>query len=212
MKGGWNVHVWEVSGGAVQSDGVSVLGRYCVSNEDINKKQDQEVNRFFSHFMRDHHKIYAFVLVMVHRHHDADDLMQETAIILWQKFSEYDEEKSFTAWGIGIARNVIRRYRDAQGRDGRRFRASVYEALERHADIQLDQFDAKMDALRDCVGKLTATDQDLVDQRYEQKLSVKTIAAKVHRSVRGLYQTYARIHALLEDCISRRLSLQEEPQ
>ena len=52
-------------------------------------------------------RIYAYILMLVHNHNDAEDLLQETASILWEKFDEYIPEKSFAAWAVGIARNKI---------------------------------------------------------------------------------------------------------
>lgn len=45
-------------------------------------------------------RIYAFILSLVHNYEDADDLMQETANTMWQKYPDCQPIKDFLSWGI----------------------------------------------------------------------------------------------------------------
>ena len=71
---------------------------------------DNESSRF-GHFIRcmsqNQKQIHAYILMMVHDYHNAEDLMQETAIILWQKFDDCVPGTSFAAWGIQVAQYIV---------------------------------------------------------------------------------------------------------
>ena len=68
-------------------------------------KKELKSEHFFRLYNAAQKRIYAYLLIMVHNHSDAEDLHQETASVLWERFDEFDKSKSFTAWAIGIARN-----------------------------------------------------------------------------------------------------------
>lgn len=61
--------------------------------------------RFFRLYNRAQKRLYSYLLMLVHNHSDAEDLLQETASVLWEQFHQFDKEGSFAAWAIGIARN-----------------------------------------------------------------------------------------------------------
>ena len=156
--------------------------------------------------MRNQRQIHVYILMMVHNNQEAEDLMQETAIILWEKFSEYQPGKSFSSWGIGIARNVILNHRRKQERRRQLFDEKIYQYLETYAQAHSQDLAETTEALRECMSKLNRTDRRLVAMRYEQRLPVKRIAEQIDRSVDGLYQSFTRIYSVLRDCLHRRLS------
>jgi DNA-directed RNA polymerase specialized sigma24 family protein len=39
--------------------------------------------------------IYVYILSLVSNTNDADDIMQETAAVLWRKFSEFNPDMAF---------------------------------------------------------------------------------------------------------------------
>ena len=50
--------------------------------------------RFFRHFMRNQKQFHAYILMMVHNYQDAEDLIQEAAIVMLEKFPEFQPDKS----------------------------------------------------------------------------------------------------------------------
>ena len=41
---------------------------------------------------------------------DARDIVQDTAVGLWQHFAQYDAERPFVNWALGFARMHVRRF------------------------------------------------------------------------------------------------------
>src|SRR5690606_5033835 len=49
--------------------------------------------------------------------HHAEDLVQEVAQVVAEKFDEYDRDRSFTSWALGIARHRLLKYYRTRSRD-----------------------------------------------------------------------------------------------
>ena len=52
-------------------------------------------------------RIMGFILAMVPNRSVADDILQETTLLMWEKFKNFQDGTNFTAWGISIAKNKI---------------------------------------------------------------------------------------------------------
>ena len=66
--------------------------------------------RFLSLFLRSEREIFRYVVALVPNLADADDIVQQTAIALWEKFDSYDPEKPFTPWACRFALNKARQW------------------------------------------------------------------------------------------------------
>ncbi len=59
----------------------------------------------FAEDLRRHQtQIFGFIYSLVRNFDDADDLFQQTSLVLWKKYDRYDPSKSFVAWACGVAR------------------------------------------------------------------------------------------------------------
>ncbi len=54
--------------------------------------------RFLSLFLRSEREIFRYVAVLVPNVTDAEDIVQQTALALWEKFDAYDPSQPFTPW------------------------------------------------------------------------------------------------------------------
>ena len=67
--------------------------------------------------MSNQKRIYAFILGMVPNYQDAEDLFQETILVMWSKFDQFQRGTSFASWGATVAKYQIlnaRRRKTAQ--------------------------------------------------------------------------------------------------
>src|SRR3990170_4143667 len=109
------------------------------------------------------------------RHADAEEIFQDTCLVLWKKFGTYDPQGSFYGWACRIAYLEVLQLR----RKNQRLQLLSEEALAILADKALahaDNLDSRQHALEDCLQKLTAEDQALIEQRYHQRRTPKEIA------------------------------------
>jgi len=175
------------------------------NNRDNSDHESSRFGRFFRCMNQNQKQIHAYILMMVHDYHNAEDLMQETAIILWQKFDEYEPGTSFSAWGMHVARNVVFNYRRKYGNRSQLFNDHMCQILEDYAQDCARELSATEESLRECINKLKPMDRRLIKLRYEQRIPVQNIATQVKRSADSLYHSFSRIYAALKQCVSQLL-------
>lgn len=165
---------------------------------------DSRTSLFFRLFMASQTKIYAYILMCVLHEADADDIAQEVATVMWQKFDTFTPGTDFVKWGKVIAYHKILDFRKARGRNPVVFSDSLLSTLDLESDAALDEVDGRLEALRTCLRKLKSQDRTLIRQHYEDAMTIKGIAEKSSRSVQGLYKVMARIHSQLMECVDFR--------
>lgn len=172
-------------------------------------KRESETSRnerFFRLFMSSQSRIYAYILMLVHNHNDAEDLLQETASVLWERFDEYVPEKSFAAWAVGIARNKVFNFIRDNSRTRVQFQESIINKIAEYGKHSVDEEPERVEAIKRCVEKLKADDRRLILVRYEHNITIKKLAELIGRSPAGLYKTMGRIHHMLLQCVRRVLA------
>jgi len=160
--------------------------------------QDEFLRLFSQHSRR----IYEFILTLVVNHSDADEIYQNTSVILWRKFGSYDPEGSFQAWACRIAYLEILQLRRTNRRM-QTFSDEVMELLVNKMMTQGGQMNVRHDALGDCLEKLDSQDRQLIEQRYYHQRPPKEIARAESVSVYSIYRSLARVHRSLRECIDR---------
>ncbi|MBL8796159.1 MAG: sigma-70 family RNA polymerase sigma factor [Planctomycetia bacterium] len=167
--------------------------------------QDEQTREFVQLFARHQRRIYAFIRAQVRDASDADDILQETSAVLWERFAEFDRQADFTRWACGIARRkLFALYRLKQ-----RLRPLWPDELaERYADQLLEllgEEDARTQALGRCLEKLEPEQRELIRLRYQGEADVRAIAARLRRTESAVYKALTKIHDLLLHCIERTL-------
>jgi RNA polymerase sigma-70 factor len=165
----------------------------------------QEFARLFSKEAR---RIYAFAMTLVFSHDDAEEVFQNTSVVLWNKFGEFRPESNFFAWASRIA------YFEALDLRKRKKRAAVIseetlEALASEAASLSEESTDRMEALEDCLGHLSAGDRELIRERYFLQQRPKEIASKRARSLDSIYRALNRIHSRLLACVERKLAQED---
>ncbi|MEO0531810.1 MAG: sigma-70 family RNA polymerase sigma factor [Planctomycetota bacterium] len=136
---------------------------------------------------------------------DAEDLLQQTVLTMWQKFDQFEQGTSFVAWGRQIAR-----YKAMNLLQSRRLTPLDDEIIDllmvTHEEQEAEQRIARRKALAGCLKKLPPEDHQLVERAYGGEQSIKEIAAAIGRSAGGVYNSLARIRGALMQCIRATLA------
>jgi len=167
--------------------------------------ESSQTERFLKLLTASNSRIYAFILGMVYNRSNAEDIMQETTIFMWRKFSEFQPGTDFVKWGVTIAKYQVLGFWQKHRHDPIQFSEETLMALMAEADVMLNQVDARIDALQACLKKLQGRDRKLVNLHYMQDLAVKDVAEHIGRSIHTVYKSLARIHDMLLQCIRRQL-------
>ncbi len=164
---------------------------------------------FFQLFMSSQKNLYAYILASVHNFNDAEDIMQETAAVMWQNFDKFDPDTNFLAWAISIARNMVRNYFSSRKKSRLQFDDSLMESIEQSAIRNLERNSMRIEALKRCCEKLSESSRLLIQLRYEQGMTVKSIASRFGRPIAGMYKALARLQDALLECTERIMAVEK---
>jgi RNA polymerase sigma-70 factor (ECF subfamily) len=162
--------------------------------------------RLMALMTRHQRQIFAYIYTLVPRRHDAEDLLQETSVVICEKFAEFTPGTDFVAWACQIAYWRIRYSRQKFARSKVVFDQTVLDAVAQTAVTMLPELDARHEALAQCLQKLPDRDRELVLTRYEPGSGVEEAALRSGRSLEAAYKALMRIRKLLFDCVSHQLA------
>ncbi|WP_010583251.1 sigma-70 family RNA polymerase sigma factor [Schlesneria paludicola] len=148
----------------------------------------------------------AFIGSVVLDRHMRQDIFQDVAMTLWQKFEEYDSSRPFGAWARAIAAHKILQHRHQNKRFPIAFTSDAIPAILAAYDRTEVQTVEQHVALDECVRCLPEHARLLLQLRYERDLKADEIASMTGKSVDAVYQTLCRIRTRLADCMKRRLA------
>ena len=151
-------------------------------------------------------RIFSYIYTLVPDRHDAQDLLQETSLVICEKFNEFEIGTDFVAWACQIAYWRIRAARQKFARSKVVFDQEVVDAVAQTAATMGAELDARHEALEHCLKKLHPRDREMVLTRYEPGVSVEEAAQQSGRSLVAAYKAIARIRKLLFDCVSNQLA------
>ena len=166
---------------------------------------DDCVEEFLGLFAKHQQTILIYLTSLLERRGDVDDLFQETSLVCWREFANFEPGTNFGAWACTIAFNRVRAWRKQQARNSVRFGDEFVEAIA--AEIARDEFtaDARSLALRECIKRLPQHHRELVRLRYQAEKSIESLAEELGRSHDSIYRMLSRIRQSLHDCVVARL-------
>lgn len=146
-------------------------------------------------------EVRRYVLTLVPLPTEADDVMQQTASRLWEKFGEYDRERPFVAWAIGFAYHEILSWRQRRARDRMVFSQGLLEQLHATATSEASLLELRRRALDGCLEKLSDAERELIVNRYREHGSVRREAERSDVRPHTLYHAIEKLRLRLLDCI-----------
>src|SRR6266851_6487681 len=131
-------------------------------------RKQGEGKLFLRLFLQNERRLYAYILTLLPNRADADDVLQEASLVMWDKFDDEHPPVDFVAWGCRIAYFKVLDFRKKRQRSRVYFSQAMLErvaetAVEQAATLQLDE---RRDALAECIAKLSARDRTLLSRRF----------------------------------------------
>jgi len=168
--------------------------------------ENQRHNLFLRSFTAQEPAIRAFVRRLVPTRADADDVMQEVSVVLWEKFDSFREGADFRAWAFGVARFEVLAWLRDKGRDRLVLNEDVVTQLADEAAVVEPRLERQREALEACIEKVAPDQRALLMQAYQPDTRIQEVALGSGRTVPGFYQWLHRMRKLLLDCIRRALA------
>lgn len=157
--------------------------------------------RFLSLFLRSEREVYRYVAALVPNVTDAEDIVQQTAIALWEKFDAYDPALPFTPWACRFALNKTRQWIERRQRWQALLEGGLAEELARRREELRPEIECRLKHLEGCLGKLPEEQRSLVEGYYFERASIEQLAEGAGRSVAATYKALQRIRQTLMGCV-----------
>jgi RNA polymerase sigma-70 factor, ECF subfamily len=155
---------------------------------------------------RHQRQVFSYIFTLVPNRNDAEDLLQETSLVICEKFHEFEPGTDFVAWACQIAYWRIRYSRQKFVRSKVVFDQEILDIVAQTAGEMSEELDNRHEALLRCLQKLHTRDRELLIARYEPGGGVEEAARRSGRTVKTAYKALARMRKLLLDCVTTRLA------
>lgn len=174
------------------------------------KDPESRTTQFVSLLAASERGLAGFVLALVPNFVDADELLQETKVRLWEQFHDYDPNKSFDAWAKTIAYFQILTYRKKKGREKIVFSTDLLKSLESNYARYEPEISKSSEALQHCLELLSEKNQLLIARFYGSCTSIVNTAKSLGMTVEGARKALYRSRVALHTCIDRRLRSEDQ--
>lgn len=157
--------------------------------------------QFLSLFLRSEREVFRYVAALIPNVTDAEDIVQQTAMALWEKFDSYDPTQPFTPWACRFALNKTRQWIERRQRWQALLEGGLAEELAQRREELRPELDARLKHLEKCLGKLPEKQRLLVEGYYYRRDAVEALAGYSGRTVAATYKMLQRVRQILQTCI-----------
>jgi RNA polymerase sigma-70 factor (ECF subfamily) len=148
----------------------------------------------------------AYVMTMVPQPADADDILQESKVVMWRAFDQFEPGTNFAAWARKICFHQVLAYRKRRHRDRLDFSEEFLHAVADEMEQADEHLAQRERALQGCLAKLIPDHRQVLELRYLQGLELEAMAAQLNRTTTALYRLLSRIRQSLHGCITQSLT------
>lgn len=190
-----------------QSNGV---GPIVLHNEEsgmstsLNGDTDESREAFVQLLTSEQTSLFCYIVTLLGHTNDANNVLQQTNLVLWRKASEFVFGSNFHVWAKKIAYYQTLAFLRDRKRDKHIFDEALLEQLASEPDV-VDE-DERRVALRHCLGSISHDSLDLLQQRYAPGRSIHEIAKAQHKSESAIKMALRRIRQSLIRCIEGQLA------
>ena len=161
--------------------------------------------RFISLFLRSEREIFRYVAALVPNVSDAEDIVQQTALVLWEKFDAYNPAQPFTPWACRFALNITRQWIERR----KRWQALLDNGLadelaQRRQELQ-PEFEARLKHLNACLEKLPHLQRSLVEAYYYERANIDSLSRRTGKTAAAIYKMLQRIRQTLRTCVENQV-------
>lgn len=140
------------------------------------------------------------------RHDDIEEVLQRTAVVLWQKFEEYDQSRDFLPWATRVAYYEVLNLRKEHARSRLIYTEDVMQALTETREQCSQELQQRRAALQHCLTKISEDDRQLLHRRYSESSTAKSLAEETGQTIKAIYRRMDRVRAAIARCVDRQFA------
>lgn len=175
--------------------------------------QDRELkNREFVRLLAEHERrLSAYVHTLIPLWQDAEDVLQNTKLYLWEEFDSFQSGTDFAAWAFTVAGYMVRTHRKQCQRQRVCFGDDLLDKIVRYMSTPSSSsvHERHLLALVDCVNALTSARRKLLRLFCTSHQRIKDLATDLGQSPAAVRMALLRIRRSLFDCVQERLQKEQ---
>jgi len=164
------------------------------------------VDEFVRLLAQNQRRLFVYVHTLVMNHADAEEVLQNTNLVLWREFGTFETGTNFAAWACRVAFNQVMAWRKKRQRDRLQFSDDFLTAIASETHDAGDALEEQTAALAGCLAKLPTDQRELIRLRYSEEGTIEAVATRVKRTVEATYRALSRIRHTLHECMTRTLA------
>ena len=164
------------------------------------------VDEFVRLLAQNQRRLFVYVHTLVTNHADAEEVLQNTNLVLWREFGTFETGTNFAAWACRVALNQVLAWRKKRQRDRLQFSDDFLAAIANETQDASDALEEQSRVLSDCLAKLPSDQRELIRLRYTEEGAIEAVASRVRRTVEATYRALSRIRHTLHECVIRTLA------
>jgi RNA polymerase sigma-70 factor (ECF subfamily) len=182
----------------ISATSVEYIGGKTVRGSAVTPREVEELAANWTGAQR---TVAGFVRTLATDFHESEEILQRVAVTLVRKYEQYDRNRSFVAWAIGIAKLEALAFLRERSRDRLVFDdalvAGIAESHERAAQTSapIPQF------LTECIEELDGRSRLAIQLRYGEDLRTAQIASALKISDGAARMLLSRARTLLRRCV-----------
>jgi RNA polymerase sigma-70 factor (ECF subfamily) len=150
--------------------------------------------------------VRAYVRAVTRGHRETEDVIQEVWKVVCLKIGDYDDQRPFRAWVLGITRLQLLKWRQEQARSREILMPDLTEVLSETAEQHRTELDLRRQYLRECLAGVPAKGRHVLELKYFGELKIAAVASRLRKSVAAVEMSLVRLRRLLRACIEQKLS------
>jgi RNA polymerase sigma-70 factor, ECF subfamily len=140
----------------------------------------------------------------------SEDLVSQVAETVVMKFDDYDRDRPFTPWALGIARNIILRHYER--RAGERlvfFDDRILSAMAIAHEQVAGESAERLAAMQKCLAQIKGKTRRVMEMRYLHGLKPAAIGHSLDMTTNAVWVMLHRGRDAVAKCIGRKLMTAE---
>lgn len=146
----------------------------------------------------------SYLLSLLPDFHQAEDVLQQVAVLLVREFDKYDASRPFLPWVLGIARNLALKSRREAARNSKHFFGeALMDQIQAAFQEHPDSWASVRKALRHCLSEQPQKVLELLRWRYAFDMKPAEVARRMGITSGATRVMLHRARLVLRRCIRR---------
>jgi RNA polymerase sigma-70 factor (ECF subfamily) len=153
-----------------------------------------------------HGRLMGYLMSLLGRRHDAEDVLQKASVTMWQKFDTFTLGTDFLAWASTFCFYEAKNFQRVSARSPLCFDDRLLSVLAAERLADLGHREERLAALDRCLEKVPEKDRLLLQAAYIDQKGIASLAEELGRAPQTLYNRLNTLRRSLADCVERRLA------